>query len=143
MYPQLKPWTKSLNTLNFKLLFSYLSNCSPSPNGFAQLSQKNIFFANISQAECEDISLTSPIDPSLIQITDVPVLGGSSQLASTEGHTHLQAMNGPLEGVPQAYLGPWLVGSFNPFEKIFVQMGSSSPIFGLKIKKYLKPPPKA
>ena len=32
------------------------------------------------------------------------------------------------------FIHPKLVGGFNPFGKIFVNMGSSSPIFGMKIK---------
>ena len=35
----------------------------------------------------------------------------------------------------------YLVGGFNPSEKIWVKMGSSSPIFGVNIKTYFKPPP--
>jgi len=36
-----------------------------------------------------------------------------------------------------------LIGAFNPFEKynMLVKMGSSPPIFGVKIKPYLIPPP--
>ena len=32
------------------------------------------------------------------------------------------------------FLNAFLVGGFNPFEKIIVKMGSSSPSFGVKIK---------